>query len=121
MRKPSTRAKWRSSRSAWSCVLEKCLTPPTLLEIAMLRQLTRRICSAMHRAMLLFFCIAMTAIVFGQSPQRAEPKKDGTLVVLVTEGDVYNSAAGNAYVEAYGFVPKYDSKKSFVLKMVKAG
>src|SRR5580700_10744808 len=29
---PSTRAKWRSSRSAYSSVLEKCLTPPTLSE-----------------------------------------------------------------------------------------
>jgi hypothetical protein len=29
---PSTRAKWRSSRSACSGALEKCLTPPTLSE-----------------------------------------------------------------------------------------
>jgi len=43
-------------------------------------------------------------------------ENDGTLVVLVTEGDVDNSPATNAYVEAYGFVRKYDSKKSFVLK-----
>jgi hypothetical protein len=28
----STRAKWRSSRSACCSVLEKCLTPPTLSE-----------------------------------------------------------------------------------------
>jgi len=38
-RKASTRAKWRSSPSARSRVLEKCLTPPTLLEMAIFRQL----------------------------------------------------------------------------------
>src|ERR1035441_5812198 len=36
--KASTRAKWRSSSSACRRVLEKCLTPPTLLEMGMLRQ-----------------------------------------------------------------------------------
>src|ERR1019366_9978621 len=38
--KASTRAKWRSSSSACRRVLEKCLTPPTLLEMGMLQQLT---------------------------------------------------------------------------------
>src|ERR1035438_6862024 len=37
--KASTRAKWRSSSSACRRVLEKCLTPPTLLEMGMLQQL----------------------------------------------------------------------------------
>src|ERR1039458_7257550 len=37
--KASTRAKWRSSSSACRRVLEKCLTPPTLLEMAMFQQL----------------------------------------------------------------------------------
>src|ERR1017187_2979853 len=37
--KASTRAKWRSSSSACRRVLEKCLTPPTLLEMAIFRQL----------------------------------------------------------------------------------
>src|ERR1039457_2181143 len=36
--KASTRAKWRSSSSACRRVLEKCLTPPTLLEMAMFQQ-----------------------------------------------------------------------------------
>src|ERR1035441_7741031 len=36
--KASTRAKWRSSPSACRRVLEKCLTPPTLLEMGMFRQ-----------------------------------------------------------------------------------
>ena len=47
--------------------------------------------------------------------------KDGTLVVLVTFGDVDNTPATNVYVEAYGFVREYNSKKSFVLKMPRAG
>jgi hypothetical protein len=37
-RKPTTRAKWRSSMSAYGSVLKTCLTPPTLLEIGILRQ-----------------------------------------------------------------------------------
>src|ERR1035438_10509857 len=36
--KASTRAKWRSSSSACRRVLEKCLTPPTLLEMAIYHQ-----------------------------------------------------------------------------------
>ena len=40
MRKPTKRAKWRSSTSAYTkCRLKTCLTPPTLLEIEILRQL----------------------------------------------------------------------------------
>jgi hypothetical protein len=39
MRKPPTRAKWRSSSSACLSALKKCLTLPTLLEMGMLRQL----------------------------------------------------------------------------------
>jgi hypothetical protein len=37
-RKPSTRAKWLSSRVHAGSVLKKCLTPPTLFEMAILRQ-----------------------------------------------------------------------------------
>jgi len=40
--KPSTRAKWRSFPSAGRCVLKQCLTPPTLLEMAILQQQSRR-------------------------------------------------------------------------------
>ena len=75
----------------------------------------------MHRALGLLFCIAMIAIAFGQSPQSARPVKDGTLVVLVTWGDVDNMPANDVYIEAHGYVVKYRSEKSFVLKMVKAG
>lgn len=47
--------------------------------------------------------------------------KDGTLVVLVTWGDVDNTPATDVYVEAHGFVRKNDSERSFVLKMSRAG
>ena len=75
----------------------------------------------MHRALLLFFCIVMTALVFGQSAQPLSPQKDGILVVLVTWGDVDNTPANDVYIEAHGFVVKYGLEKSFVLKMAKAG
>ena len=51
-------------------------------------------------------------------------QKDGRLAVLVTWRDVElepNGPAAPVYVEAYGFVRKYGSKKSFVLKGSLAG
>ena len=48
-------------------------------------------------------------------------EKDGTLIVLVTFGDVDNTPANDVYIEAHGFVSKYDSEKSFVLKRSTAG
>jgi hypothetical protein len=48
-------------------------------------------------------------------------EKDGMLVVLVTWGDISNTPANNVYVEAYGFVQKSSSKKSFILKMSRPG
>src|SRR5262249_51118613 len=48
-------------------------------------------------------------------------EKDGTLVVVLTWGDVYKTPATDAYVEAHGFVPGYHSEKSFVLKSTVAG
>jgi hypothetical protein len=48
-------------------------------------------------------------------------EKDGTLVVLVTWGDVDNTPANDVYIEAHGFVRKYNSEKSFVLKSSTAG
>jgi hypothetical protein len=48
-------------------------------------------------------------------------QKDGTLIVEVTWGDTGNTPANNVYAEAYGFVERYDSKKSFILKMSHAG
>lgn len=48
-------------------------------------------------------------------------EKDGILTVRVTWGDVDNTPATDAFIEAHGFVPKYNSEKSFVLKMSVAG
>jgi len=48
-------------------------------------------------------------------------EKDGTLVVLVTWGDVDNTPATNVYVEAYGFVRKDGTSKSFLLKSAGPG
>ena len=49
------------------------------------------------------------------------PDKDGTLVVIVTWGDVANTPAKDVYVEAHGYVAKFRSEKSFVFKMVHSG
>ena len=48
-------------------------------------------------------------------------EEDGTLVVLVTWGDDDNTPASHVYIEAHGFVWKYHSEKSFVLKGSTAG
>lgn len=48
-------------------------------------------------------------------------EEDGTLVVLVTWGDDDNTPANDVYIEAHGFVWKYHSEKSFVLKSSTAG
>jgi hypothetical protein len=48
-------------------------------------------------------------------------EKDGTLVVLVTMGDIDNSPAKDVYVEARGYVVKFDAHKSFVSTMARAG
>jgi hypothetical protein len=54
--------------------------------------------------------------------QRDRPDgDDGTLVVLVTWGDDNSTPAGGVYIEAHGFVWRYQSKKSFVLKGSVAG
>src|SRR5260221_14748569 len=45
------------------------------------------------------------------------PSRDGKLIVKITSGDLDNTPAKNAHVEVYAFVSKYDSFKSFVLKM----
>ena len=48
-------------------------------------------------------------------------QKDGKLIVNVTWGDIDNTSANDVYVEAYGFIQKYDADKSFVLKMSQNG
>lgn len=49
------------------------------------------------------------------------PEKDGTLVVLVTWGDVDNTPANDVYIEAHGYVVKDKTEKSFVFQMTHAG
>jgi hypothetical protein len=62
---------------------------------------------------LLLVLLPMQKAVHASQPSQ----KDGTLIVKVTWGDLDNTPANDVYVEAYGFVEKYDAKKSFVLKM----
>jgi hypothetical protein len=58
----------------------------------------------------------------GRAQDSGRPlEKDGTLVVLVTWGDVDNTPADDVYVEAHGLVRKYNSYKSYVLKMSRPG
>ena len=47
--------------------------------------------------------------------------KDGTLIVLVTWGDIDNTPANDVYIEAHGYVVKDRAEESFVLKMAHAG
>jgi hypothetical protein len=48
-------------------------------------------------------------------------EEDGILVVLVTWGDDNNTPANDVYIEAHGFVWKFHSEKSFVLKKSTTG
>ncbi len=58
----------------------------------------------------------------GKAQEEGHPQdRDGTLVVRVTWGDDDNTPADNVYVEAHGFVPRYRSERSFVLKMSRVG
>ena len=67
-----------------------------------------------------YFSVFMLLIVLlpmGNAVNASQvPQKDGTLIVRVTAGDLDNTPANDVYVEAYGFVEKYDSMKSFILK-----
>jgi hypothetical protein len=66
--------------------------------------------------------LLLAFLVIGRADDTTRPlEKDGTLVVLVTWGDIGNTPATDVYIEAYGFVRKYGSEKSFVLKMSSAG
>ena len=55
-----------------------------------------------------------------ESPTRPT-EKDGRLAMFVTWGDLQSTPANDVYIEAHGFVVKYHSQKSFILKMSKAG
>jgi hypothetical protein len=67
-----------------------------------------------------YFVIFMLFLVLlpTEKPVHAnQARKDGALLVKVTWGDIDNTPATDVYIEAYGFVEKYDSTKSFILKM----
>jgi hypothetical protein len=68
------------------------------------------------------FVLTLALLETGRDLHASEPSdKDGTLVVLVTWGDVDNTPASHVYVEAHGFVVKYREERSFVFKMAHAG
>lgn len=74
-----------------------------------------------------FRCLTVLVILLALVPTSGLGKasrlsqKDGTLVVLVTWGDVDNSPATDVYVEAYGFVHELRTEKSFLLKSTSPG
>jgi hypothetical protein len=70
-------------------------------------------------SVVLLFLVLLPTPVLNGGGRPAE--KDGTLVVLVTWGDADNTRANDVYVEAHGFVRKYNSEKSFVLHSSTAG
>lgn len=49
------------------------------------------------------------------------PEEDGTIVVLVTWGDINNTPANDVYIEAHGYVVKDKAEKSFIFKIVRDG
>jgi hypothetical protein len=68
-------------------------------------------------ALVLLFAFSAT----GRTQDVGHPGKNGTLLVLVTWGDIDNTLADDVYVEAHGFVRNSNSEKPFVLKMPRAG
>ena len=79
----------------------------------------------MKKALIFTILVLKFAIpVLGQQSKTNKDdasNKDGKLVVLVTWGDSNNTRATDVYIEAHGFVQKYRSERSFVLKMSRAG
>ena len=63
------------------------------------------------------FLLLIALLPMGKAVNASQiSQKEGTLIVRVTAGDLDNTPANDVYVEAYGFVEKYDSMKSFILK-----
>jgi hypothetical protein len=78
----------------------------------------------MNTASLRFLSVIVILILLLPA-QRFEAKRaadeDGRLLVLVAWGDADHSPATDAYVEAHGWVDRYYSNRSYVLKGVAAG
>jgi hypothetical protein len=68
-------------------------------------------------AALLFLLLTTVRYTSAATP----PENDGTIVVLVTWGDIGNTPANDVYVEAHGYVEKDKAEKSFVFTMARAG
>ena len=70
------------------------------------------------RYAMLLFALSITAKYASAGPPM---EQDGTIVVLVTWGDINNTPVNDVYIEAHGYVVKDKAEKSFVFKMVQAG
>lgn len=69
-----------------------------------------------HLIIILLLLASLSATVLGYSTE-----KEGALVVSVTYGDLDNTPANTAYVEASGTMSTDGSRKSFVLKQLLPG
>ncbi len=77
----------------------------------------------MPRRMLNAIILFAFLVVGTLTPLNAAPptESNGTLRVIITEGDMDNTPAKGVYVEAYGYVASSKSRQSFVFKMLEAG
>lgn|SRR5579864_2108187 len=73
------------------------------------------------RPLRLFALLLPFLLTLSTTEASGTSEDDGTLVVLISGGDAFNSPVPDAYVEAHGWVPKYHSEKSFVFKSPRAG
>lgn len=67
-----------------------------------------------HLIVILLLLASLFSAVLGYSTRSSE--KEGALVVSVTYGDLDNTPADTAYVEASGTMSTDGSRKSFILK-----
>jgi hypothetical protein len=93
------------------------VTTATRYEI--LRRIMLKILNLRYLSTFVILLTLASTMIADQSSRPLE--KDGTFVVHVTWGDDNNTPASDAYVEAYGFVQKYHTEKSFLLKKTAPG
>lgn len=63
----------------------------------------------------IFLLLVLTTVKYAIAVPSQE--KDGTIVVLVTWGDIDNTPANDVFIEAHGYVIKDKAEKSFVFRM----
>ena len=56
-----------------------------------------------------------------QEKSAVKVDQDGTLIILVTWGDINNTPADDVYVEAHGYSAEHHVPASFILKPVRPG